>query len=246
MPLGSLSVTAEGVPVFAPPYPKHKDPYTFIIDKILSVSYRVPISQVRHLVPDMLELEDEPLMTSFFIEYGMTLVGSYKEYVHNVEVTYKGEKYNYNVILILDNESAIFAGREQYGFPKVFGRAEIEPQTGGRLVTANAQRPAGRTVVDCEFVPEALVSNPPAPKRWSLNLRSIQQPHPGMAAPILELVPVFLELNLTEVWTGKGRIDFPRRSVHNPWCELDILRYENSFLARNVTATLQVRGSLPF
>lgn len=132
MPLGSLSVTAEGVPIFAPPYPRHKDPYTFIIDKILSVSYRVAASQVRHLVPDMLELEDEPLMTSFFIEYGMTLVGSYKEYVHNVEVTYKGERFNYNVILILDNESAIFAGREQYGFPKVFGKAEIEPETGGR------------------------------------------------------------------------------------------------------------------
>lgn len=150
---------------------KHKDPYTFIIDKILSVSYRVAASQVRHLVPDMLELEDEPLMASFFIEYGMTLVGSYKEYVHNVEVTHKGEKFNYNVILILDNESANFAGREQFGFPKVFGRAEIEPETGGRLVTANAQitanaqRPAGRTVVDCEFLPEALVNNPPAPEK---------------------------------------------------------------------------------
>ncbi|KAG6364748.1 hypothetical protein INS49_006352 [Diaporthe citri] len=168
-------------------------------------------------------------MTSFFIEYGMTLVGSYKEYIHNVEVTYKGEKFNYNVILILDNESAIFAGREQYGFPKVFGKAEIEPRTGGRLVTANA-----------------LVNNPPAPKKWSLNLRSIQQPHPGMAAPILELVPVFMDMHLTEVWTGKGRVDFPRRSAHNPWCELDVLRYEGGFLARNVTAALQVRGSLPF
>ncbi|KAL2284279.1 hypothetical protein FJTKL_09005 [Diaporthe vaccinii] len=163
----------------------------------------------------MLELEEEPLMTSFFIEYGMTLVGSYKEYFHNVE-------------------SAIFAGREQYGFPKVFGKAEIEPQT------------AGRTVVDCEFIPEALVNNPPAPKKWSLNLRSIQQPRPDMAAPILELVPVFMDMHLTEVWTGKGRVDFPRRSAHNPWCELDVLRYEGSFLARNVTAALQVRGSLPF
>ncbi|KAK2604749.1 hypothetical protein N8I77_007650 [Diaporthe amygdali] len=245
MPLGSLLVTAEGVPIYAPPYPTHQDPYTFIIDKVLSVSYRVAASQVRHLVPDMLELEDEPLMTSSFIEYGMSLVGSYKEYVHNVEVSYKGEKFNYHLILILDNESAIFAGREQYGFPKVFGKAEIEPETGSRLVTANAQRPAGRTVVDCEFIPEALVNKPPGPNKWSLNLRSIQQPHPGMAPPILELVPVFMDMHLTEVWTGKAQIDFPRRSAHNPWCELDILRYEGSSLARNVTATLQVRGSLP-
>lgn len=245
MPLGSLSVTAEGLPIFAPPYPQHKDPYTFIINKILSVSYRVSASQVRHLLPDMLELEDEPRMTSLFIEYGMTLVGSYKEYIHNVEVTYKGQKFNYNVILILDNESAIFAGREQYGIPKVFGKAEIETETGGRLITANAQRPAGRTVVDCEFIPEALVNNPTPPKQWSLNVRSIQQPHSGMAPPILELVPTFLDMQLTEVWTGTGRVDFPRRSAHNPWCELDVLRYEGSFLARNVTAALQVRGSLP-
>lgn len=90
----------------------------------------------------------------------MTLVGSYKEYLHNVEVTYKGERFNYHVIMVLDNKSAIFAGREQYGFAKVFNKAEIEPETDGRLVTANVQRPAGRTVNDCEFVPRVLVKNP--------------------------------------------------------------------------------------
>ncbi|KKY31687.1 putative decarboxylase dec1 [Diaporthe ampelina] len=185
-------------------------------------------------------------MTSLFIEYGMSLAGSYKEYVYNVEVTYRGERLNYHVILVLDNESAIFAGREQYGFPKVFGKAEIESQTGGRLVTANSQRPAGRTVVDCGFVPEALVDNPPAPKKWSLSLRSIQQPHPGMAAPIPELVLVYMDVHLTEVWTGKGRIDFPRRSVHNPWYELDVVRYEGSILARDATDPLKVQGRLRF
>lgn len=254
MPLGTLSLKAEANPIFAPPYPKHHDPYTFSIDQVLSISYRVAASQVRHLVPDVLELEDEPLVTTMFLEYGMSSVGVYKEFVHNVEVRHPGtgEKFFYNIVLILDNESAIFAGREQYGFPKVFGRCDIKTENGTRLLTANTQRPAGTApLVEAEFIPDTRLPDSAVAaaaaasgQQWHLNLRTIEQPHPGCAPHILELIPVGFEMKPTEVWTGKGHLNFPRRSAYNPWCELDVLRYEGSTYARGVTAVLKVRGSL--
>ncbi|KAG8163166.1 hypothetical protein KVR01_007644 [Diaporthe batatas] len=254
MPLGTLSLKAEANPIFAPPYPKHHDPYTFSIDKVLSISYRVAASQVRHLVPDVLELEDEPLVTTMFLEYGMSSVGVYKEFGHNVEVRHPGtgEKFRYNIILILDNESAIFAGREQYGFPKVFGRADIKTENGTRLIMANTERPAGNTLVEAEFIPDTRLPDSAAAaaaaasgQHWFLNLRTIEQPHPGCAPQILELVPVGFEMKPAEVWTGKGNLHFPRSSAQNPWCGLDVLRYEGSIYLKNVTAVLKVRGSLP-
>ncbi|KAI5920347.1 hypothetical protein F4810DRAFT_434127 [Camillea tinctor] len=139
MPLGTLSITDDSVPVFSPTYPNAKSSFTGLT--IIGITYRVAVSEIRHLVPNVLELDEEPIMTSLFVEYGMSSVGAYSEFVHQVEVSYKGERFDYNLILILDNEAAIFAGRELYGYPKVFGNTTIEPLTGSRLVLGGAERP---------------------------------------------------------------------------------------------------------
>ncbi|KAK7458534.1 hypothetical protein CaCOL14_006964 [Colletotrichum acutatum] len=242
MPFGTLPFEAESVPIFSPPYPKPPDPYSFAIDMMLGFTYRVAASQVRHLVPDVLELEDEPLVSSTVLDYGMSPVGAYKEFVHQVEVTYKSEKFMYSLILILDNEAAIFAGREQYGFPKVFGKADIQTTNGTRLVLANAQRPAGRNVFECEFIPDHRVPNLPAAEKWGLNLHSIPQPCAGTSPAIQELIPTIMDWKFTEIWAGHGQITFPRRSAFDPWCGVDILRYEGSFFARGLTGELRCRG----
>ncbi|KAK1676166.1 hypothetical protein BDP55DRAFT_110120 [Colletotrichum godetiae] len=242
MPVGTLSLKADSVPIFSPPYPKPPDPYSFAIDTMLCFTYRVAASRVRHLVPSVLELEDEPLMSTSVLDYGMSPVGSYKEFVHQVEVTYKNEKFMYSLILILDNEAAIFAGREQYGFPKVFGEADIETKNGTRLVQANAQRPAGRTVFECEFIPDRQIPSLPTSEKWTLNLRSIPQPCAGTSPAIQELIPSKMDWRFTEIWDGHGQIIFPRRSALDPWCGLDIVRYETSFFARGVIGELRCRG----
>ncbi|KXH44894.1 acetoacetate decarboxylase [Colletotrichum nymphaeae SA-01] len=242
MPFGTLSFEAESVPIFSPPYPKPPDPYSFAIDMMLGFTYRVAASQVRHLVPNVLELEDEPLMSTTVLDYGMSPVGAYKEFVHQVEVTYNKEKFMYSLILILDNEAAIFAGREQYGFPKVFGKADIQTANGTRLVLANAQRPAGRTLFECEFIPDHRIPSLPAADKWGLNFRSIPQPCAGTSPAIQELIPTIMDWKFSEIWAGHGQITFPRRSAFDPWCGLDILRYEGSFLARGLTGELRCRG----
>ncbi|EOD50445.1 putative acetoacetate decarboxylase protein [Neofusicoccum parvum UCRNP2] len=110
MSFGTLSIKDNAIPLFSPPYSNNPNKFSKIT--IISIAYRVTLASVQHLVPDVLELESEPLMTTWFIDYGMSSVGSYKEFLQFVEVTYKGEKFNYALFLALDNEAAIFAGRE--------------------------------------------------------------------------------------------------------------------------------------
>ncbi|KAH7490793.1 hypothetical protein FOMA001_g3763 [Fusarium oxysporum f. sp. matthiolae] len=239
MPNGTLPLNGESMPIFTPAYSRARGIFTNTT--AVGISYRVAASQVTHLVPDVLELEEEPLMTSLFLSYGMSPVGSYTEYAHQVEVTYKGNKFHYNLLFILDNDAAIFAGRELLGFPKVLGKSVIQEFTGTRLVTGSTERPAGRKMVEFEFVPEQMETNAPPPDRWMLNLRNIPSPHVGQPPSVQEFIPVGLGMKCDEVWTGKGYINFPRKSISDPWVNLDILRYEGSFMARNATAELLVR-----
>jgi acetoacetate decarboxylase len=47
--------------------------------------------------------------------WGFSSIGIYTEFLSLVEVKYKGVKYDYLLECILDNEAAIFVGREKWG-----------------------------------------------------------------------------------------------------------------------------------
>lgn len=211
---------------------------------MIQIRYRVAASQIRQLVPDVLDLEDEPLVISSFLDYGMSTVGAYKEFVQQVEVKYRGEKFHYHLVLILDNESAIFAGREMFGYPKVWGQTNMNVASGGRLFHGNAERPAGRAVVEFEFVAQKLVPAPAVPEAeevWGLNFRVVPSFTPGATPSIREFVPVTMDMEFADVWTGDGHIHFPRTSAYDPWVNVDILRYEGALYARNLKAVLRTR-----
>lgn len=240
MPFGTFVLNGEAMPTFSPAYSRSKGVFTNTT--AVGVTYRVAAAQIAHLVPDLLELEEEPLMTSLFLSYGMSPVGAYTEYAHQVEVAYKGEKFNFNLLFVLDNDAAIYAGRELLGFPKVFGKTNIQEFTGSRLVLGETERPIGRKMIEFEFVPEQMISGAPPPSNSMLNLRSIPSPHIGQPPSVQEFVQCGLELECNEIWLGKGCVNFPRNSVSDPWVNLTVLRYEQSFLVRNATATLVVKG----
>ncbi|KAH7058654.1 hypothetical protein B0J12DRAFT_651015 [Macrophomina phaseolina] len=240
MPFGKLSVEANAVPAFAPPYLNKTHEFSDIT--VVSISYRVTRASVEKLVPDVLELEEEPLVSCVFLDYGMSTVGSYKEFVQQVEVTYQGTKYNHPLVLILDNEAAIFAGREVFGYPKVFGKTVIEASTGSRPILGRAERPLGREMVAFEFLPEQRIAAgtlPPPPVQQSLNLRVIPASVPGGPPAVREFVPVSMEFEMKDVWLGQGHISFPRTSALDPWANVEILRYESAFYTTGASAVLR-------
>lgn len=146
MPLGELPINGFSIPQHAPPYPI--DRFQFKLS-LLAIEYHTTATAAREILPKNFEIEDEPLCRSSVFNYHMSTVGAYTEYVHQIEVKWKGQKYDYVVALILDNESAIYAGREQWGFPKVQGEVNLQHTDGlftydsfGLSAQVTARRPA--------------------------------------------------------------------------------------------------------
>ncbi|KAF5694923.1 acetoacetate decarboxylase [Fusarium denticulatum] len=234
MVFGSLSVQGDrAIPVFAPPYVS-QEPFYFSDMTIVAISYRVQASQIQHLVPQELELEDQPIMTSLFIHYGTSTAGEYNEYVQTVRVKFNNETYDYSIVLVLDNDSAIFAGREIFGYPKIFGKVNFHPSAGSRVMMGNVERPAGRSLIEFEFAPKAILDNslgevtPPK----VLNLRVIPSTDPAEPA-LREFVAVDMQFEFSETWSGEGSLRFNRGFASTPWANLDVVSYVGSWMGKS-------------
>lgn len=238
MSCGSLSIEHDPIPICAPPYTTGIN--TFDDVDLLSITYRTKLDHIRHLVPECLELEDEPLVTATLVSYGMSTVGSYNEYVHQVEVTYQGTKYDYCISLLLDNESAIFSGREQFGYPKTFGKVAFEKNTGSALIVGQVEKPAGFSVVKFAFTPtqKILQASENDSVKATLNLRVIPSPIPGRPASVRELVPLHMEMTGGTCWVGKGSVSFPDTLEHHPIHHARVVRYESAVFIRGASMTL--------
>ncbi|KAJ4042672.1 hypothetical protein NW763_011490 [Fusarium oxysporum] len=234
MVFGSLSVQDDkAIPVFTPPYVS-QEPFFFSGMTIIAISYRVQASQIQHFVPQELELEDQPIMTSLFIHYGTSTAGEYNEYVHTVQVKYNNKTYDYSIVLVLDNDSAIFAGREIFGYPKIFGRVNFHPSAGSRVTMGNVERPAGRSLVEFEFAPKAPFDMSPgeATPPKVLNLRVIPSTDPATPAS-REFVAVDMQFDFSERWSGEGSLKFNKGFASTPWANLEVVSYVGSWMGKS-------------
>ncbi|KAE8381323.1 acetoacetate decarboxylase [Aspergillus bertholletiae] len=238
MPFGSLSVSNTAIPQYAPPYPVDGSDYTS--DNVLIVNYQTTAHCVRHLVPDMLELEDEPHVSVMILQHSMTSFGPYNEYVHSVKVKYNGDTFDYFLSLILDNDSPILCGREQFGFPKKLGAVTLVPTTRSTVVHGYVERPAGQKVIEVGFQPEHKVEGRIDKTIPGLNLRVIPSVVPGQSPSVKELVPVDIRMEANEVWQGSGSICFPEPSKFDPMHQVKVLRYGIATLLRNASLTIRL------
>ncbi|CAF3446966.1 unnamed protein product [Fusarium graminearum] len=230
---GTFSIQDDkALPVFAPPYTS-QEPFYFSGMTSVSIMYRVRASQIQHLVPRELEMEDEPIMTSFFVHYGTSTVGEYNEYGNAVQVKYNGKTFDYYLVLVLDNDGAIFAGREIFGYPKIFGKTNFHPSAGSKVMTGNVERPAGRSLIEFEFAPKApleLSAEPTISK--ALNLRVIPSTDPTKPA-IKEFVAVDMQVEFSEKWSGEGSLKFNKGFASVPWANIDVVSYVGSFMGKS-------------
>lgn len=238
MPFGSLSVSNKPIPQYAPPYPVDGSDYTS--EAVLTVTYQTSLQCVRHLVPDMLELEDEPKVSVMILQHSMTSFGPYNEYVHSVEVKYNGDTFDYFLSLILDNDSPICCGREQFGFPKKLGNVALELKTGSALVHSYVERPAGQKIVDVAFQPKQRLQGRIERRIQGLNLRVIPSVIANQSPSVKELVPVDICMEASEVWHGAGSVYFPEPSRFDPMHEVKVVRYGLATLLRNASLTMRL------
>ncbi|GKU16630.1 unnamed protein product [Fusarium langsethiae] len=243
MPFGTLKTSeARGaIPLYSPPFHAGHNDFTDV--DALIIRYYTEYDAVKDLVPTELELADEPLITLTLFKYGFSIIGPYNEFVSTVEVTYQGKTYNYCLELILDNEGAIFAGREQYGIPKVFGKVIWEPSSApapAGYLAGYAERPVGSKLVQLSFKPHAKVQawGPVKMENHFLGLRCIPSANYQEAPVLKELIPAIFETTHAEVWTGEGSVGLFNVSEYDPIHRLKVLRYESSVLIRHASMTL--------
>jgi acetoacetate decarboxylase len=238
MPFGSLSVSNTPIPQYAPPYPVDGSDYT--CEAALTVNYQTSLQCVRHLVPDMLELEDEPQVSVMILQHRMTSFGPYNEYVHSVKVKYNGDAFDYFLSLILDNDSPILCGREQFGFPKKLGNVALSLETKSTVIRGYVERPVGQKIVEVGFQPDQKLKSTVDTTIHGLNLRVIPSAVSNQSPSVKELVPVDISMEADEVWQGSGSVCFPEPSRFDPMHEVKVLRHGGATLLRNASLTIRL------
>lgn len=245
MPRGTISITdrVHSIPHHSPPYQSFLNNYSDV--EVLKVQYRTKAESVRELLPAEVEIEDEPLAEASLIRYGMSHIGAYTEFVQKVEVTYNGTKYDYCLSIILDNEAAIYSGRERFGYPKIFGHVTFHPSMPDGVqpgfVHGKVERPRGVTIATLAFKPRqktAFGPITPTGKR-SLNLRFIPSPIPGAPPSVHEFVPAKFELIDGEVWTGEGSLNYSALTDFDPCHKVPVVRYEGATFVRRGNAHIR-------
>lgn len=245
MPFGALNTKQSrgGIPLSSPPYPVGLDEFSDA--DVLIIRYYTTFDAVKDLVPNELELEDEPLITLCLYKYGFSPIGAYTEFVSLVDVKWQGEPYQWSIELILDNEGAIFAGRERWGIPKVFGKVHWDPSSTNPAppgyVTGHVERPVGSKLVQMSFKPQKkLQAWGPTDlfKANSLHLRSIPAPNQNDPPALHEFLPSCFEMTHAEIWNGQGSVGLFNVSEFDPIHRLKVVRYESSLLLRHASAIL--------
>lgn len=244
---GSLRITNVANPASAPAYSVPTEDYHWVFSDAIIVfyAYRAKRELIRHLVPDILELEEEPVVVTMFNKFDASEVGPYTELQQMVEATYKGVKYNYCLGLLLNNEAAVFSGREMYGLPKKFGQVEIKPEMlaggpgGFAKVHGNAAGMDGSRLVEFEFTPKAKADLQLPTENKLLGLRIIPNPMKGATKPqFAQLIPLPMNVTYDALYTGEGKITFLKGADSGSFYGGAVTTYDGIVLATNVTTSL--------
>lgn len=236
---GALSAqNISAIPAFAGPYTRGRSAPGFSNVDILKIRYRTDATSARELIPEQLSLEEQPVVTTFVLDYGFSDIGPYKELIHQIEVSFQGKKWEYQILLVLDNEDAVYGGREKFGYPKVLGDIDFEvgKRTGvTSFITATVSRPPGNPIIEYLFKPSTFIGYGPIPppENEGLTLRVIPNIILGAKPSVRQFIPITFKADVGERWEGIGSLKFPSTSEFDPLHKTPVVEYLGSELLRN-------------
>lgn len=108
--------TPYSMPAVWPSYPE--PPYLYRGGNTLVCLYRAGAGALYRLVPEPLKPADGNMVCVWMSEFNVVGIGRYQEALIGIAVEFQGRVGNYVIYHFLDNEAAILAGREIWGFPK--------------------------------------------------------------------------------------------------------------------------------
>lgn len=225
--------TGHAMPVDAPLY--QKPPFYFRDVENISIHYETDEDALAALLPDVLELPDNPTATLMFLKYPFSTLGPYEETILGIPCTHEGQDRFYIPHIVLNADAPLAAGREVYGYPKKLADISFSDGPEGRV--GHMARPKGNPIVSAGMRPEVPVEIPAEFKdlqvdSYTLALRVIPSPGEGEAPSVAQLIEINSKMTVKEVWNGTGWAKFHSASTLDPWHKLDVKRV--------VSATYQI------
>ena len=111
------------MPLDSPSYPL--PPSRFINREYMIISYETDFNILKEKVPAPLEVIEPVVKFEFIRMPDSSGLGGYTESGQVIPVKYNGKPGLYVLSMYLDNEPAVLAGREIWGFPKKIGRPSL-------------------------------------------------------------------------------------------------------------------------
>ena len=173
----------------------------------LLVAFKTDAATMKKLVPSPVTPNKDNLMFVSVADFLCSGFGRYLEAHVFTTGTFKRRPVNFSIYLILDNDVAIGAGREIWGFPKKFGRLDLDLTDD--VVSSQVER-GGRTVIDASMHLERAgsVDDVAGTPEW-IARRFI--PNVSMSAPpdIDQLTSTVLtNIEVFDVYKGAGTLSF--------------------------------------
>jgi hypothetical protein len=129
-----------------------KPPFEYREARQLLVEFRTDPRVLRQLVPPPLTPNKDAKVFVSTADFLCSGFGRYLEAHVFTHATFQRRLVNFSIYLILDNDVAIGAGREIWGFPKKLGRLTLEMKDD--IVSTTVER-GGRTIIDAAVVHRA-------------------------------------------------------------------------------------------
>ncbi|MDP1614259.1 MAG: acetoacetate decarboxylase [Methylococcales bacterium] len=218
------------IPLAAPSYPNGA--FRFINREYLIIAYETSPEAISLALPEPLEPDGSNTVLYEFIRMPDSFgLGNYTESGIVIPSKYNNEHVNFVAQMYLDNQAAILAGREVWGFPKKFGKPKLDvfdDTLTGVLEYANVQVAIATMTYKHKDTCQDSKQKDDILKKLSkkqVNLKII--PHVDGSPAIAQLVSYQLtDIDIKGAWTGSARLhlvphvnapvaDFPVHKIIN-------------------------------
>jgi len=217
------------MPVDEPLYPK--PPVYYRDMETITVSYETDENAALDILPEAagFELTLPATVRIVIAKMPFTTFGAYEEAYQFLDCTWEGEPCIYPVRILLNQESALAAGREIWGNPKKLGH--IEWQQESEVMQGIVERPKGTRICTVQMKPERPVDLEPYDMK-PMGLRVIPNPEGGDPS-LADLVLNSCHVTPKQAWSGRGSISFGVESDLDPWHTLPVRRVTDALYVRS-------------
>jgi acetoacetate decarboxylase len=204
------------MPVDAPLYPK--PPIYYRNAEAISVLYETDGVAAAEMVPEGLVVPSPAVAVASVFTYPLSTLGMYNEAILSISVLRDGTRGVYIAHILVDNDQAMTAGREIWGYPKKLAHITFERR--GEGIVGTVERPAGNRLCTVVVQPETPMEVGPAGPGFSLRvLPSLREDGAPESA---QLVETRTTDTVHSQWAGRGSLSFGAVSDIDPWSRLPV------------------------